>query len=85
MALAVLQVTPEGVALDPQAVEDRRTEAEKKFEAHMQKYEEARAKKTAAKSHRDRIKVGRQAGWDAGRQGLLGRMCIYAGCQEQEQ
>ncbi len=36
-------------------VEDRRTEAEKRRDAHMMKYEEERAKKAAAKSHRQRI------------------------------
>ena len=46
--------------LDPAAQADRRTEAEKKFEAHAMKYEEARAKKAAVKSHRDRIKA---RGW----------------------
>lgn len=38
--------------LDPSAVADRRTEAEKRAEAHFLKYEEQRAKKAAAKSHR---------------------------------
>ena len=42
--------------LDPSAVVDRRTEAEKKAEAHYLKYEEQRAKKAASKSHRERIK-----------------------------
>lgn len=54
---APLQVTPEGVVLDPSQAEDRRTEAEKKFEEHTAKYEEARAKKAAGKSHRERVKV----------------------------
>lgn len=38
------------------AAEDRRTEAEKRFEAHLAKFEEARLKKAAAKSHRERVK-----------------------------
>jgi len=37
-------------------VEDRRTEAEKKHDAYMMKFEEQRAKKAASKSHRERIK-----------------------------
>lgn len=37
------------------AVEDRRTEAEKRRDAHMMKYEQERAKKAASKSHRQRI------------------------------
>lgn len=48
----VVEVTREGVVLDPAAVEDRRTEAEKKADAHFLKYEEQRARKAAAKSHR---------------------------------
>lgn len=48
--------TPDGVVLDPSSSEDKRTEAEKKFEEHSLKYEEARAKKAASKSHRERIK-----------------------------
>lgn len=35
---------------------DRRTEAEKRFEEHLLKYEEQRLKKAAAKSHRERVK-----------------------------
>ncbi|EFN58485.1 expressed protein [Chlorella variabilis] len=50
------KVTKDGVVLDPSAVVDRRTEAEKKAEAHYLKYEEQRAKKAASKSHRERIK-----------------------------
>lgn len=42
--------------LDPAAQADRRTEAEKKAEAHFLKYEAERAKKSASKSHRERIK-----------------------------
>jgi hypothetical protein len=57
-----MQVTSEGLELDPTAVADRRTEAEKKREEHMIKYEESRARKAASKSHRDRIKVGHWAG-----------------------
>ncbi len=37
-------------------VEDRRTDAEKRFEAHLMKTEEQRLKKAASKSHRERIK-----------------------------
>ena len=44
--------------LDPEALPDKRTEAEKKHEEHMRKYEQERARKAAKKSHRDRIKVG---------------------------
>lgn len=51
-----VKVTREGVVLDPSAVEDRRTEAEKRADAHFLKYEEQRARKAAAKSHRERIK-----------------------------
>lgn len=40
---------PEGV------IEDRRTEAEKRRDAHMLKYEKERAKKAATRSHRQRI------------------------------
>lgn len=40
----------------PPAVEDRRTEAEKKYEAHLLKTEEQRLKKAASKSHRERVK-----------------------------
>lgn len=36
--------------------EDRRTEAEKRFEARVAKLEEERARKAAAKSHRERVK-----------------------------
>ncbi|KFM23883.1 FAM32A-like protein [Auxenochlorella protothecoides] len=39
----------------PLAVEDRRTAAEKAADAHALKYEEARIRKAAAKSHRERI------------------------------
>ena len=35
---------------------DTRTEAEKRFEAHAEKYEMQRVKKLAAKSHREKIK-----------------------------
>lgn len=35
---------------------DRRTEAEKRFEARVAKLEEERARKAAAKSHRERVK-----------------------------
>lgn len=35
---------------------DRRTEAEKRFEEHVLKFEEQRLKKAAQKSHRQRIK-----------------------------
>lgn len=52
----VVAVTKDGMVLDPNAVVDKRTEAEKKAEAHFLKYEEARASKAALKSHRDRIK-----------------------------
>lgn len=54
----VLARTSEGVVLDPaaQATQDRRTEAEKKYEAHTLRYAELRAKKDASKSHRERIK-----------------------------
>lgn len=52
----MVKATPEGVVLDPTAQADRRTEAEKRAEAHFLKYEEQRAKKAAAKSHRERIK-----------------------------
>lgn len=57
-------MTPDGLVLDPEAAApaDRRTEAEKKHEEHMLKYEEARARKAAAKSHRW---VG-SAGWGWG-------------------
>ncbi|KAL4424981.1 hypothetical protein ABPG77_002866 [Micractinium sp. CCAP 211/92] len=51
-----VKVTREGIVLDPNAVEDRRTEAEKRAEAHFLKYEEQRARKAASKSHRDRVK-----------------------------
>lgn len=47
-----VKVTREGIVLDPNAVEDRRTEAEKRAEAHFLKYEEQRARKAASKSHR---------------------------------
>lgn len=40
---------------DATAVKDTRTEAEKRRDAHMVKYEQERAKKAAAKSHRQRI------------------------------
>lgn len=39
----------------PPLPKDRRTEAEKRAEAHMLKYEEARLRKQAAKSHRERV------------------------------
>lgn len=39
----------------PPPAEDRRTEAEKKAEAHAARHEEARIRKMAAKSHRERI------------------------------
>lgn len=48
--------TTEGVPLDPAAVKDRRTAAEKKADEHFMKYEEQRARKLASKSHRERIK-----------------------------
>lgn len=35
---------------------DTRTEAEKRFEAHAEKYEMQRVKKLASKSHREKIK-----------------------------
>ena len=35
---------------------DRRTDAEKRFEAHLLKTEQQRLKKAASKSHRERIK-----------------------------
>ncbi|KAI3436809.1 hypothetical protein D9Q98_006219 [Chlorella vulgaris] len=53
---AAQQSSRDGVVLDPAAVTDRRTEAEKKADAHYLKYEEQRSKKAAALSHRDRIK-----------------------------
>ena len=46
----------EGDPSSAPAGEDRRTEAEKRFEAHLAKYEEARLKKAATKSHRERVK-----------------------------
>ncbi|PRW55967.1 Conserved alpha-helical (ISS) [Chlorella sorokiniana] len=52
----VVKATKEGVVLDPSAVADRRTEAEKKAEEHFLKHEAQRAKKIASKSHRERIK-----------------------------
>lgn len=52
----VKKVTPDGLVLDPEALPDKRTEAEKRHEEHMRKYEEERARKAAKKSHRDRIK-----------------------------
>ena len=64
--------------LDPAAVQDRRTEAEKRAEAHFLKYEEQRARKSAAKSHRERIKElngargGGRAGAGEGRGGCCG-------------
>lgn len=45
-----------GYELDPNVVEDRRTEAEKRFEARFRKVEEQMCKKAAAKSHRERVK-----------------------------
>lgn len=39
----------------PPPVEDRRTEAEKRAEAHAARHEEARIRKMAAKSHRERV------------------------------
>jgi len=45
-----------GTSTKQPAVEDRRTEAEKRFEAHLMKTEEQRLKKAASKSHRERIK-----------------------------
>ena len=48
-----VQDTP--VVENTPVVEDRRTEAEKRRDAHMRKYEEERARKAAAKSHRQRI------------------------------
>jgi hypothetical protein len=52
----VVKATREGAVLDPSAVTDRRTEAEKKADEHFLKSEEMRARKAAAKSHRERIK-----------------------------
>lgn len=40
----------------PEEGEDRRTDAEKRFQARQIKLEEERLKKLAAKSHRDRVK-----------------------------
>ena len=40
---------------DAAVIKDTRTEAEKRRDAHMVKYEQERAKKAAAKSHRQRI------------------------------
>ncbi|GFR50394.1 hypothetical protein Agub_g12610 [Astrephomene gubernaculifera] len=45
-----------GYELQPNAVEDRRTEAEKKFDARFRKVEEQMCKKAAVKSHRERVK-----------------------------
>ncbi|EFJ48610.1 hypothetical protein VOLCADRAFT_104664 [Volvox carteri f. nagariensis] len=45
-----------GYELDPNTVEDRRTEAEKRYEARFRKVEEQMCKKAAAKSHRERVK-----------------------------
>ncbi|KAG7669464.1 hypothetical protein Ndes2526B_g05796 [Nannochloris sp. 'desiccata'] len=45
-----------GTSTQQPIVEDRRTEAEKRFEAHLMKTEEQRLKKAASKSHRERIK-----------------------------
>ena len=42
--------------LDSSAQADRRTDAERKAEAHFLRYEEQRARKLASKSHRERIK-----------------------------
>ena len=44
--------------LDPSkdAPADRRTDAEKRAEAHMLQYEELRLKKAAGKSHQEKIK-----------------------------
>ncbi|GLC41597.1 hypothetical protein PLESTB_000698200 [Pleodorina starrii] len=46
----------QGYELDPNAVEDRRTEAEKRFDARFRKVEEQMCTKAAAKSHRERVK-----------------------------
>lgn len=52
-----LKKTLEGYALpSPSEKEDRRTEAEKRFEERQRKLEEDRLKKLASKSHRDRVK-----------------------------
>jgi protein FAM32A len=49
--------TAEGTSTQqPHDVEDRRTDAEKRFEARLMKTEEQRLKKAASKSHRERIK-----------------------------
>lgn len=49
--------TADGVVLaQPDPTADRRTEAEKKLDAHFSKYEAERAKKEAGKSHRDKIR-----------------------------
>lgn len=63
--------------LDPAAQADRRTEAEKRAEAHFLRYEEERAKKAAAKSHRERIKELNGA---PRRAALLGRLRCLGGC-----
>lgn len=39
-----------------EVLKDTRTDAEKRREAHMSKYEKQRAEKAASKSHRERIK-----------------------------
>lgn len=55
-ASAVVATTKDGVVLDPAAVADRRTAAEKRAEEHFLKYEEVRNRKAAAMSHRERIR-----------------------------
>ena len=55
-ASAVAATTKDGVVLDPSAVADRRTAAEKRAEEHFLKYEEVRNRKAAAMSHRERIR-----------------------------
>ncbi|GLI67360.1 hypothetical protein VaNZ11_011538 [Volvox africanus] len=45
-----------GYELDPNAVEDHRTEAEKRYEGRFRKVEEQMCKKAASKSHRERVK-----------------------------
>jgi protein FAM32A len=52
----VVAATKDGVVLDPAAVADRRTAAEKRAEEHFLKYEEVRNRKAAAMSHRERIR-----------------------------
>jgi protein FAM32A len=48
--------TREGYAIKPKEGEDRRTEAERKFDDRVRKLEEERIRKLAQKSHKDRIK-----------------------------